>query len=593
MDERKMLYIIGLVNKLSVERAKDYEKWLEVGSCLFNIDSEHLFSLWQEFTKHHLKDDNRVELCQKMWDTFVEEDMGISTLSYWVKCDDINAYHEHNEKYHEVSFKDAITDGTPTDMASILHAMFEYEFVCASLNPISWYHFKNHRWIETEQGHDLRKRISKVLVEKIDKVKEECQNAVDNSDEDNIKKNLERLKKVVKLRNDVKTTKFKNDIMKECSEKFYIRNFQNELDKNPYLIGFENGVYDLRKDLFREGRPDDNISLTTGTRFRPFNPENKHIKGIREFLRKIQTNDEIREYLLLTLASYLQGNNKEETFIIWIGCGSNGKSKLLELLEKSFGEYCCKLPISALTQGRAKSNAATPEIAQTKGKRLASVQETEPTDKLNVGKMKEYTGGDVIYARDLFKSPVQFIPQWNLLMLCNHLPTVSSNDKGTWRRIRAIEFGSEFVDEPKEPHQFKKDMTLDDKFKVWKDYFLTVLFEYYKQYKTKGIQVPEAVMKYTKEYQKTEDYYEEFVDEHIELNEGSSYLTISNIYDMFKDWFKNCRPDEKLPRRKQVKEFMENKFGKMTGKGWRGIKLKEAEIEMDGVADLDFGVSAF
>ena len=55
---------------------------------------------------------------------------------------------------------------------------------------------------------------------------------------------------------------------------------------------------------------------------------------------------DVREYVLTLLGSFLHGSNKNERFNIWTGTGGNGKSKLIELFEKSIGDYNCKLPIS-------------------------------------------------------------------------------------------------------------------------------------------------------------------------------------------------------------------------------------------------------
>ena len=58
----------------------------------------------------------------------------------------------------------------------------------------------------------------------------------------------------------------------------------------------------------------------------------------------------------------------------------------------------------------------------------------------------------------------------------------NSNDDGTWRRIRKIEFKSKFTEKPYDdprflqkeyPHQFKVDSKIDEKFKIWR---LDVIF---------------------------------------------------------------------------------------------------------------------
>ena len=69
-------------------------------------------------------------------------------------------------------------------------------------------------------------------------------------------------------------------------------------------------------------------------------------------------------------------------------------------------------------------------------------------DEINTGQMKELTGGDLITTRALFKDQMQFKPQFKMLLTCNILPDIKSSDRGTWRRVRAVEFTSVFTDKP-------------------------------------------------------------------------------------------------------------------------------------------------
>ena len=81
------------------------------------------------------------------------------------------------------------------------------------------------------------------------------------------------------------------------------------------------------------------------------------------------------------MSTFLHGAVKQEKFHIWTGSGGNGKSKLIELFKYGFGDYCCKLPVTLLTQQRARAEGANPALVRTKGKRFAVLQEPEKGEK--------------------------------------------------------------------------------------------------------------------------------------------------------------------------------------------------------------------
>ena len=66
---------------------------------------------------------------------------------------------------------------------------------------------------------------------------------------------------VLKIMKNLKSTPFKNNVMKESMEVFYDEKFIKRIDANPWLIGFKNGVYDLKNYQFRDGRRNDYISM--------------------------------------------------------------------------------------------------------------------------------------------------------------------------------------------------------------------------------------------------------------------------------------------------------------------------------------------
>ena len=291
------------------------------------------------------------------------------------------------------------------------------------------------------------------------------------------------------------------------------------------------------------------------------------------------------------LSSVLNGNIKEEKFHIFTGVGANGKSAIIDLFEQSFGDYCCKLPITLLTQKRAASGSATSEIARTKGKRFACLQEPSEDEKLNVGLMKELTGGDKIQARLLFGQPFEFKPQFKMVLTCNSLPNVPSNDNGTWRRLRVLEFTSKFTENPnpEDPNEFQMDMELHKKFESWREYFISLLIVYYKQYTDKGITEPDEVLLCTKEYQRNNDVYLDFVEQEFQRDD-MSFTSLTQVINCFKSWLKENNISHISLKRRDVA----NNFIKSLGKsvflsnteGYKGWTFKNSanllRDELDG-----------
>jgi len=70
------------------------------------------------------------------------------------------------------------------------------------------------------------------------------------------------------------------------------------------------------------------------------------------------------------------------------------------------------------------------------------------TAKVNMAKLKSYSGNDVsITARTLYKTQEEFKPTFQIVICMNKLPTLSTVDGGTRRRVRNVPFESKFVDD--------------------------------------------------------------------------------------------------------------------------------------------------
>src|SRR5689334_17796082 len=124
--------------------------------------------------------------------------------------------------------------------------------------------------------------------------------------------------------------------------------------------------------------------------------------------------------------------------------------------------------------------------------------------------MKHLTGNDVMSCRDMYKSQSDIDPQATIFMFCNDVPSTSSCDGGTWRRIRIIEFDHKFVDDPQHPWERRIDCDLEIKLRKWAPAFIWLLVWFRIQYPTSDIPECEEVIAYTNEILCETDYFSMF-----------------------------------------------------------------------------------
>jgi phage/plasmid-associated DNA primase len=823
-----------LAGILSDKRSENYHTWIRTGWALYNI-SDTLLETFKEFSQKAPNYDENS--CEKIWDK-AEPDGGLSiaSLHLWAKQDNPEAYAKILRESINELFEEAET-GTEYDVAKVVYELYKHNYRCASIKNNIWYEFQRHRWVEIESAHTLHTKISEELTKEFAYLNASLY--AESATEEGAKRDnlLKRANNISKIILNLKKSGFKGRVIEECSRIFYDGEFEEHLDSNKNLIGFNNGVYDLLHGCFRDGTPDDNITFTVGYDYVEYTNDHPYVKGIIDFFLKTQREADMREYILTLLSSYLDGHTKQQKFIIWTGSGchakgtkilmydgtvknvedikvneqlmgndstprkvlqlfrgtddmykvqlphnesyiinsahklalkftgsssivnntvnwyeieaqnqtivhktqsfsttaeamafnppkqllkdqvikikvttymklpqdikdlltgfrcpvtfkwsdvnindaslddgiphnlkcnsrevrqavldavttkhkingvlqfnadqstliddvifvarslglgayredntviiddspnatltpisitqigqdnyygfevdknnsylagdftrhfnSNSKSTAIEFFQMAFGDYCGVLPTTVLTRKRGSSSAATPEMAEMKGKRFVVFQEPESDDKIYVGFMKELTGSDYIYARPLFRDPIRFKPQFKLLLTCNKLPFIPSTDGGTWRRLRVAPWESEFVDvdenglyngEPLKENQFPKDYGLTEKLELWKGAFLWyLLHNYYKVFKKADYKIkePEKVLLFTKKYKKASDIYLEFLEDNLDFTEKKKdYESLDIVYSTFKFWHRECYSHNVCPSKKELTEYL-------------------------------------
>jgi P4 family phage/plasmid primase-like protien len=230
--------------------------------------------------------------------------------------------------------------------------------------------------------------------------------------------------------------------------RYYIPDFKEKLDQNPFILGFTNGVYDFKQKCFRVGIEEDYISLSTGYDYEE-NYDNNRMDTIRKIILQICCErEDLYKILLTTIAHALIGDNctNAQLFYCWYGRGSNGKSTITNLLKNTLGSYYTTMPTTFLTQKTQRADGCNSEIAKMVGRRFVVCSETEENTPINISTLKNFTGEETIGYRGLYESIRETNITWSLWLLTNDKVKIPSDDYGTLRRFKYMPFNAKFVE---------------------------------------------------------------------------------------------------------------------------------------------------
>jgi phage/plasmid-associated DNA primase len=622
-EERQMIRRF-VMECLSDERASKYETWIRVGWCLHNIDpSEDYFQLWMDFSAKSGKaaGNNVAQLRRDWFNGWRKHDDGPRlterSLRMWAKTDNPVKYSEIQDEYLGEYIRQEI-EPTHHHIALLMKKKYGANYVASvSAKFTDWFEYndKNNMWRRLNQGIELRSLICSDIAEKIAETSTSIYSKIGLASSQDMKEALiAKQKKLMKVQMSLFSSGFCDSVMKMAVHQFYEADFQHKLNINGNLFACRNGMIELRvpgadgRDhvVFRDGRPEDYMSFLAGQNapemeaidYKPYDPADPAQIEIMEFFAKLFPYPEVRRYTLRLLASCLEGYNREQCFYIATGVGGNGKSKLVELMRMTLGDYQTALQSTVLTRHRPESGAANPDIMAAKCRRFIYLQEPDDKEPLNTSRMKQFSGEDMVEARALYGDQEKFVIMGKLFMMCNKLPPVTTMDRGTWRRIRVIEFVSKFVlpDHPEylagRPNVFLMDPMMDKKLRSWREPFLALLVHIYEnEYIPFGLNpVPAAVMKASDKYKENFDIYARFRAERVRepktLEEKMSCMaepvTTNKIKTIVAAWKKDARVELNT---QDVVNRMTEEFGEpLNGKEWQTIRVFASD-EM--VADWD------
>ena len=600
-------------------RAGEYQDWINLAICLKNIaNTEESFKVWVELTRsvdsQHKKSKMTDAELRAKWNLIrvdTTKKLSMPSLVHWSKEDNFDKC----KSIHSEFLTDYIINyakDTHVSVAGVVKEVFKNEFRCsmgAKRGAYMWFQYPTaaHSWKQLRTPTELRAHLSGRVRSEFVEAGKRLSTMWGASTDDTDKERIDGKRKLIfKVEHELEMTAFKDNVLKECQEKFYDDEFLNRLNANPNLLGVANGVLDLRHYdndamtgrphvIFRAGRPDDNISFQMGRcdpdldpiPYLPYDASQQEQKDLAEFFRKIYPDEILREYVLTLLASCLEGKNAEQKFYVMQGPGSNGKSMIEILMESAFGDYGTSMSTTVMTRKRPDSGAANPDIITVKCKRYIHTGEPDDNEKINTSIMKQYSGGDRLQARGLFSEQEKFVITGKIFMSCNDLPPVSKMDGGTWRRIRVIPHVSIFKDagDPAiDPSKniYEKDLDMENKLKHWRVAFLSLLVHYYEtKYLVHGLKEPDCVGSASNKYKEDNDIFMNFFNDNFVKEAGAGPVLVNTVKTAFNDWKKTYGRSCDLKLIQVYERMKAHCASGSTEKEFYGVRLAE-ESDLSG-----------
>lgn len=319
-----------------------------------------------------------------------------------------------------------------------------------------------------------------------------------------------------------------------------------ELDKDPWLLGVENGVVDLHVGTLREASRDEFVTRRSPIAFDPAAAAPRWERFIGEITAgtlpdgKQGGRPELAAYLQRALGYCLTGETREHKMFIAIGGGSNGKSVLLDTLKPVMGDYCESIPPEALMATRYDADAerATPVARRLAGARMAISSESKDGQRLDVALVKRHTGGGFLTARGLHEGAFTFEISHKLWLMTNHKPALDHMDDAMRGRLHLIPFDMRF-NRPGHPEQDPNlpagDKTLSEKLKAEAVGILAWLVAGAVAYVKHGLEPPTEVASMTRDFFKDQDSFQQWRDtcQPCEAQQGETASSLFRCYQLW------------------------------------------------------------
>lgn len=219
-----------------------------------------------------------------------------------------------------------------------------------------------------------------------------------------------------------------------------------EINNNPFLLGFRNGVFDLNSGDFMKFNPSHSLTNKIDIEI---DEEINSCPNIDRFFGEC-VGEEYKD-ILYELCAYCLFKRYPYPKVFFIyGPANTGKSKFIQLLETFLGsENCCSIE----PQDIQKDPYATAQMLF----KMANIASDINYDALdNINQVKKITGEDSIKIRNMYREPYNSRITAKQIFSTNKLPIVKEKTRAWYKRVYIIEFSNVVSKEKEDPFLIKK-----------------------------------------------------------------------------------------------------------------------------------------
>lgn len=299
-----------------------------------------------------------------------------------------------------------------------------------------------------------------------------------------------------------------------------------EWDANPWCVGVQNGVLDLKTFTFRPGAPDDLVTLRMNAEYSAA----ATCPQWRAFVARVLPDTAVADYFQRVCGYALTGSTDDQAFYFSYGSGKNGKSIFYMALAWLFGSYGAKARNTLVEESR---NGGDPkaDVAQLPGVRFLYGEETRAGSKLREEFVKSLVAGDPLTGEAKYQAPFTFIPRAKLFLMGNHRPRISGTDLGIWRRVRLIPFLETISDS-----EAIAPSVLMERFRGEASGILNWLLEGLKECPSGSIPMPDVIANAVREYREGEDDLGDFITECTQDSIAGQKVPKGQLYEAYRSW---------------------------------------------------------